>query len=673
MATSVEFINLFASLYTSAITAGLPYNLAYDVSLSQAGSQSNFLCTPKIQELKFNLIINPNGMINLSIEVQPNQFGIGAQNPLISQSTSGPTYPPEIANMISLFGIEGAQHKITELFVSALDGTLLSAGFDELALTSLIAKIIEYVNNGSMFIRLTCDCTAPSQDACKVVNSMAVGKNVRFSLPEDKLQSIESKINSILLEATGNNDIRVIAPEQLESFKQAFIDTLNILYQNGSTTVDPNSNEASAIINNFFTITGGLSINIASEGTTFGFEAQDFVLLLSLLNAKDGFPRLTSIFSRLINRSIFPRRGSTGPFSIQPGSLSADADYSNNSILFSSIVQFETVDVDCDPSQSPRTDPISNITTTCECSPEQEVCKVSFLANVVTKPVIYEVPYFYASGRATAELPTAPDVQFIPYKDIDNLILINLNTMAGRYTTKFVPITPEDQEYIKTLTASRGLAEDALLDFEGDSEVQYYEAFRLDYHPSSYTDFQEALNYKFQIYREGMRRPTNVSVFRDTDVKAYSNGLSQEHRINPNTKYYYIFRTIDINDNISNPSKVFEIEMINNGGAVFPVIRVVEFKKPATSKEKVEMRRMVLLSPAAQQTDIYTISQDLIDTEGVVSASEAVDILRLGGITENPIWGKKYKLRFTSIDTGRMLDINITPTTTVINPVENCR
>jgi hypothetical protein len=445
------------------------------------------------------------------------------------------------------------------------------------------------------------------------------------------------------------------------------------MYQNGLSTVDPNSGETSAVIQDFFSTTGAVLTNGPPGATTFGFEVEDFVMFLSLLKSTDGFPRLTSMFSRLINRLLFPIQGLTGPLSITPGSLEASVDYSTNSVYFSAIAQFETANVDCHPGETASPSLATGITTTCECTPEQEVCKVSFLANVVTKPIIYEVPYFYGSGRAIAELPTPPDVQFIPYKDKDDLILINLNTMAGRYTTKFVPITPEDQEYIQTLASSRGLTTDALMDFEGDPEVQYYEAFRLEEHPSSYTDFQEALPFRFQVYREGMERATNVSVFRDTDVKAYSNALSQEHKISPNTKYYYIFRTVDINNNISNPSKVFELEIINNGGAIFPVIRVVDFKKPPKNDNKVQMRRLLLMSPTAQQTDIYSVSQDLVENEGVTSASEAIERIRLGGITENPIWGKRYKLRFTSLDTGRMLDININPTTTVINPVENCQ
>jgi hypothetical protein len=97
MATSDTFMNSFASLYNSAITAGLPYNLAYDVALSQAAFQNGFRCVPRVQELGFRLVINPNGMTTTS-------------------GTTASGYPPEMARMISLFGMSRFWHSWARLF-----------------------------------------------------------------------------------------------------------------------------------------------------------------------------------------------------------------------------------------------------------------------------------------------------------------------------------------------------------------------------------------------------------------------------------------------------------------------------------------------------------------------------------------------------------------------------
>ena len=112
--------------------------------------------------------------------------------------------------------------------------------------------------------------------------------------------------------------------------------------------------------------------------------------------------------------------------------------------------------------------------------------------------------------------------------------------------------------------------------------------------------------------------------------------------------------------------------MINNGGAIFPIIRTVDFLKPKTYTDKAEMRRLMLLTPAPAQTDILTVTSELVDELGYTSASDAVRDLKLSAAAENSIWNKRFKIRFTSLDTGRMLDINVTPTSKVIDPNNIC-
>jgi hypothetical protein len=662
MATSNEFITTMASYYVAALQSGLPYNFAYDVALSNAASQYNFFCAPNTQELKLRLLLNPNGCTMTSPSVI-----VGEKN-----------YPSSLTKMISLFGPQVVEERITDLFASCLDGTILNNGFDENAINAIIKKILRYITDGCMTVRLACDCDTPSQDACRVVSSLSVGKNVRYSRPDvgpidDRLSIIRTRLEGFLEQQTGVPlDISYLSASEVQMVRDSFIETLNILFQNNQTAIDPNSQEAAAVIDDFFQ-NAVLPSDNSPTPESYGFQIEDFVVFMSLLNSNGQFPRLASVFSRMANR-LNNAFGNGGSFSVQPNSFSINVDYSHNSIIFNSIVQFEANTKSCDPSRYPSFDKDTGITTTCECEPveQQKECKTSFLANVVTSPMIYEIPYFYASGRAVAELPTPPDVQFIPFKDVDNSILINLNTMAGRFTTKFVAISQEDQAYIDRLASSRGVESDSLFDFEGDPDVQRYEAFRIDFHPETYTDFQQATLFTFEIHREGFRRTRNVSVFRDVDVNAYSNALSQEHSITPNKKYYYIFRTIDINNNISNPSKVFELEMINNGGAIFPVIRTVDFKKTKTTSDKIEMRRLLLLSPTSAQTDIYGVSAELVENNGFKSARDVIRNLKLASTLENPMWDKKFKLRFTSLDTGRMLDINITPTTTIHDPMDFC-
>ena len=661
MASSKDFITTMAAFYVSSLRSGLPYNFAYDISLANTAKTFNFSCVPNLQELKLKLLINPNGCTNT----------VASNIPLETVTVQSANYPPEILKLVIALGPETAQQRLTELFVSCLDGTLISNGMNENAVNSIIRKFLSYISNGCVNLRLSCDCDNPSQDACRVVTSISNGKNVRYSMKQEIVDALTNKVETLLNNISGTNyEIENLTVREVNEIQNLFEQTLSVLYNNGQTTVDPNSGEVKSVIDDFFD--QAKERNPQDRTKIMGFDGADFAVLLSLLNSNGQFPRVTSIYSRLLNR-LSNSLSRIGNVEVSSNSLTITPDYSSNSVLFSNVLQFESKNVTCDPNNYPSFSEDSRINISCECiSDLPDRCSIAFLANVVTKPMIYEVPYFFASGKVTAELPTPPDVQFIPYKDVDNMMLINLNTTAGRYTTKFVPVTAMDQSYIAQLASSRGVAADSLFDFEGDPDVQYYEAFRIEKHPSTYTDFQMAEMFTFQNYRDGYDRYRNRSVFRDVNIKAYSNAISQEHTLVPNKKYYYIFRTIDINDNISNPSKVFEVQMINNGGAIFPIIRTVDFLKPKTYTDKAEMRRLMLLTPAPAQTDILTVTSELVDELGYTSASDAVRDLKLSAAAENSIWNKRFKIRFTSLDTGRMLDINVTPTSKVIDPNNIC-
>jgi hypothetical protein len=481
-------------------------------------------------------------------------------------------------------------------------------------------------------------------DPCRVSNAVATGKNVRF-MPPTTEGAVQQKIEAFLSNSIGTNiEVENLSTSEVSLIKDVFLETLNVLYNNNQVKMDPNSQEVAVIIDDVF-----------SRAETSGMlDSPDLVVLMTLLNSTGQVSRMSSSYTRLQKRLSTALRNSV--ISRTDTSLfTAIADNSGYSILLSNALQFKSNVVSCNPNKYPSFPKEYKIETTCDCATIVDKCNVSFIANVVTAPVIYEVPYFYATGKVTPDLPTPPDIQFFPYKDVDNLILINLNTTAGKYSTKFVPITNEDTIYLQQLASSRGVGTDGLFTFVGDSQVLRYEAFRTEEHPKTFSDFAMASVFSF----------TN-------EYESYSNAISQVHSLQPNKKYYYIFRTIDINNNISNPSKIYEIEMINNGGAILPAIRTVDFKKDVSTADKAEMRRMLLLSPAKAQVDIYSATVELVENYQISSARDAIENLKLANTIENPIWGKKFKIRITSLDTGRMLDVNLTPTVSVINPAESC-
>jgi hypothetical protein len=632
------WLSQLSTAYLSLLrqNGGLTYSLAYDASLVDLASRSSLPFESSKHELKLMLMLNPNGC---------------------SQVGATAIYPTEILRMIALYGVDGTQTRLTNLFVSCLDGTLIAGGFRETVVAAILAKVTKYITDGCVTAKLLASCDRKTDDPCLATLTIGARQNAKYSLPEEYEAAISAKISAILSNETGDTiDISNLTPEQIEPVASIFIEILNTLYNTGALTVDPNTGENAAIVRDFFE-------QIETSGQ---IEVSDVIVLLSLLNADLG--QMKSVMGS-ISAEINQFLQAFFDVSITVGA-DITADYNSNTLIYQSMMRFEKTDITCTPGQAVIQD--KNIKITCECREETERCRISFLANVVTNPTIYEVPYYFASGRAVAELPTPPDVQFIPYKDVDNLVLINLNTMAGKYTTQFVPVVAADEEYINTLASSRGVGSDALFDFEGDPDVLFYEAFRIEEKPTSYTDFANGTYFKFDLPRNPARSITNRSAFRETTYETYSNAISREHTIAPNKKYYYIFRTIDINGNLSNPSKVFEIEMVNNGGAIFPIIRVVDFEIPKPYSYDFEMRRFLLLSVAPTQTEILQSVKEVSSQLGFVSARDVVRNFKLFNNSENSVWNKSFKIRLTALDTGRMLDINISPSTTIDDPSKFC-
>ena len=68
-----------------------------------------------------------------------------------------------------------------------------------------------------------------------------------------------------------------------------------------------------------------------------------------------------------------------------------------------------------------------------------------------------------------------------------------------------------------------------------------FEIYRIDTQPNSYSDFTGNL----------------IAIIGDNTASA----ASYVDNVSPNTKYYYVFRAIDVHGNRSNPTDVYEIEL----------------------------------------------------------------------------------------------------------------
>ena len=149
--------------------------------------------------------------------------------------------------------------------------------------------------------------------------------------------------------------------------------------------------------------------------------------------------------------------------------------------------------------------------------------------------------------------PVAPNVDIVPFRAVNNRVKILLDGLSDRYRDFPVLITDQDgKKFSDILKAQMSL--DGKVEFGSDDPVTSFQIFRTQQKPNSYQDFE---------------------LYEQTNQQHY------EEQILPNTKYYYTFRAIDSHGHVSNPSSVYQVELIDEKGAVKPIIRLFDMTPPS--------------------------------------------------------------------------------------------
>jgi hypothetical protein len=246
--------------------------------------------------------------------------------------------------------------------------------------------------------------------------------------------------------------------------------------------------------------------------------------------------------------------------------------------------------------------------------------------------------------------PVSPDMSFYSFRGVADQLKILLQPTTGVRTEKPIVIEPGDVElFLGEYLAQTGVEVDTIasipeLEFRSDDPVDAYQIFRITTKPRSYSDFAGNM--------------TTV------DPRLGRAGALDDNIV-PNTIYYYCARSVDINGNVSNPTHIFEVEMIENAGQIFLRLEVFTFEaeKP---KFTTEGRRFIYVEPALQQLA-------LPDTQNVGQPNiyNPPNSSILGAPNISKVWGETFKIRVRSTKTGRKLDLNLTfKNTGIVNPSE---
>jgi len=269
------------------------------------------------------------------------------------------------------------------------------------------------------------------------------------------------------------------------------------------------------------------------------------------------------------------------------------------------------------------------------------------MLQVVNKPTlqVIMVPHGQASVEAMVidKPPVAPNMSFYAHKGVNDILQVLLNGSTGDHAVKPISILESDPDFfVKEYMGQTGVQlsweqmqdQQKKIEFRSDDPVDAYQIFRLSTPPTSYSSF------------------SNSGIYINPQ---YGTPGSYLDNIQPNVKYYYCARAIDVHRNISNPTIIMEIELVDNEGKIYLKQKPFIFETINRPLRK-SGRRFILIEPS--------VSQIAYDPAPVDFASAAIDsppnvTLGAPGLQDS-LWNKVFKIRLLSKQTGRKIDLNIT-------------
>ena len=214
-----------------------------------------------------------------------------------------------------------------------------------------------------------------------------------------------------------------------------------------------------------------------------------------------------------------------------------------------------------------------------------------------------------------------------------NEIQLSIKLNTNNYNKSFIEIEEgEAQQGILLESYNRNNTKKY---FQFEKEHALFEIFKTDFRPRSYVDF---VGNKIADIKNPA--PSISAIFKD--------------QIPLEKDYYYTVRSVNTHGLLSNPTAVFKVRLTRDADESFMFVESVDFEKEDNLVIDKFFSNKIQLIPATQHT---FFDEDQQDAQGDTLKGN-IDRLKLG-IADVPIWGKNFKFRFTSTDSGKKLDLNL--------------
>ena len=262
--------------------------------------------------------------------------------------------------------------------------------------------------------------------------------------------------------------------------------------------------------------------------------------------------------------------------------------------------------------------------------------------KVTNVPSIIIVPLdlFRKPITAIQPPPLFPQVDFVTENNSNNKISIYLSPTKGEFIDNFISILPEDEIFFRDLQRNLG-KRGSKIRFRTMPEDGLYQVFKMAKPPDSILDFKDKL-------LDEIRMPfvTEDAVYQDNII--------------PNEKYYYMFRKVNSKGVPSNPTEIFEVELLKDADDSKIIVKEYKPPKKIKSQPSRKFKSLFQISPAVEHV-MFDSSQDYLFNKSTLKGS--VDNLKLGVLGKS-VWGRKFKFRIKSTTSGKIIDYNVTFTLT---------
>ena len=256
-------------------------------------------------------------------------------------------------------------------------------------------------------------------------------------------------------------------------------------------------------------------------------------------------------------------------------------------------------------------------------------------------PMLVEFNLFTGHTTPATTPPLYPSVNFINESSSESSIKMAFSLRKGSERAHFIKVLPSDVDFVyrKDPNSDR-------IKFSYRKEPIRVQIMRLEKKPTSIFDFENS----------------NVRTIFNMNLSSNREMMVRKDYLFSNKKYYFCFRTVSGTGMVSNPSPVYEVELIKTADESRIVSKIIKVDEDRPHVPTISLRKLLQIRPALHQSIIHKASID-DDMEGSILGE--IDNINSPlseysvGTADFPIWGRKFKIRIKSTTSGKMIDLNV--------------